>query len=532
MNSERRYLLAIFLSFLVLLVFYTPLLRKPQPQPLTNENPAISKPQTVAPSAALQQAEARTKTSRFYPLENELFSIRLTSEGAGVSELVLKDQQVKNNNAEHLIKTLGAETPAFVVEIQNQKNSFAHADFKFEPESSNNQKISFVYEVPGEIRMRKYYELIPGKFAFNIKLEIENLGRETLNAPLEFINQIYFGKDHSRYNQDQLESFMVPRMGKIKVVKEQKIRKNPVAMSEPILWQALTKHYFTVIVKPEKEAVSVETQESLDRESLEAALRFAPETINPGGKLETTFLVYAGPEYYENLKHFGFEETLVQGIWGFFRHWLFLSLRFCQRITGNYGLAILLMTLLIKGLFSPFTHMSFESMKKMQVIQPKLKAIQNQFKNDPTRLNKEMMELYKRHKVNPMGGCLPMVIQIPIFISFYQVLAQFVELKGVSFLWIKDLTQPDRLAKIPYLGFDLNLLPLLMIGTMIWQQKVTPQQSIGSPEQAKMMQFMPIIFGFMFYPLPSGLVLYWTLNNLLTVTHQMLFHHKTKQAEE
>ena len=287
-----------------------------------------------------------------------------------------------------------------------------------------------------------------------------------------------------------------------------------------------------MIVKPEKEAISAESKTSPERDALESTLKFAPEEVAPGGKFETSFLIYAGPEYYEDLKSFGFgfEQTLMQGTWGAVRHWLFFALRFCQKITGNYGFAILFMTFLIKVLFSPFTHMSFESMRKMQVVQPKVKSIQTQFKNDPTRMNKEMMELYRRHKVNPMGGCLPMIIQIPIFISFYQVLSQFVELKGVSLWWIKDLTQPDRLTKIPGIGIDFNLLPILMIGTMIWQQKVTPQQSMSSPEQAKMMQFMPIMFGFFFYQLPAGLVLYWTLNNLLTVIHQKIFHHRTPQV--
>ena len=138
------------------------------------------------------------------------------------------------------------------------------------------------------------------------------------------------------------------------------------------------------------------------------------------------------------------------------------------------------------------------------------------------------MQLYKRNKVNPMGGCLPMLLQIPIFISFYQVLSETIELKGSEFIfWIHDLAQPDRLASLPFslpvIGDSFNLLPLFMIASMVWQQKLTPQVS-SSPEQAQVMTFMPLIFGVMFYQMPSGLVLYWFVNNMLTIIHQVFIN--------
>jgi len=174
------------------------------------------------------------------------------------------------------------------------------------------------------------------------------------------------------------------------------------------------------------------------------------------------------------------QHLLSQGFFGVFKLWLLVALRWVHKVTGNYGWSIILITCAVKLLFTPFTHMSFESMRKMQALQPKIKALQEQYKQDQAKLSKETMELYKRHKVNPMGGRLPMLLQIPVFIAFYQVLVQTVELKGAPFLfWIRDLSEPDRLwalpFSLPFLGDGVNVLPILMLLSMVWQQRLTPR---------------------------------------------------------
>jgi YidC/Oxa1 family membrane protein insertase len=166
----------------------------------------------------------------------------------------------------------------------------------------------------------------------------------------------------------------------------------------------------------------------------------------------------------------------------------------------------------------------------MQAIQPKVKALQEQYKSDPQQMNKAVMEMYRKNKVNPLGGCLPLLLQMPIFIALYQTLTQSIELRGAKFFWwIKDLSAPDSFYTLPFsiplLGNHVNILPLLMIGSMIWQQKLTPTAS-ASKEQAKMMLLMPVVFGFIFYNLPAGLVLYWFINNVLTILHQSMMRTK------
>lgn len=537
MNTEQRYLLAVALCFLVLMVFYTPLFRDKtsnQPEQNIRQEIPFSEVQNIQPQT-VADAEIKTATpdeEKIFDLENNALQIRLTNQGAAIQEMLLKGDRRDQTKSTFLIQNTNKKK-AFSSDLGSQAPGFESATFELEKLDNLQKEASFVLEKPGEWKVRKRYRLLGEKPAFNLTIEIENISASEKPVTITLPFRLQVGNGGGQYAQDQWESFVVPRMGKITVRKAGSLKKKPFMFQGDIDWQALTRQYVALIVKPENTAVFSASSFIESEHVFESELGFSPKRIGPGGKEIEEFLVYAGREYYEDLKSFksGFEQTLTQGMWGIFRYWLFISLQLCERLTGGYGYAILLMTFLIKVLFSPLTHMSFESMRKMQVVQPKLKAIQTQFKNDPARLNKEMTELYKRHKVNPMGGCLPMFLQIPIFIGFYQVLAQFVELKGQSLWWIKDLTEPDRLAKIPYLGWDANLLPILMIGTMIWQQKVTPQQSFGSPDQAKMMQYMPVLFGIFFYQLPSGLVLYWTLNNLLTVIHQTAFHKKSSLPE-
>ena len=164
-------------------------------------------------------------------------------------------------------------------------------------------------------------------------------------------------------------------------------------------------------------------------------------------------------------------------------------------------------------------------MRHLQELQPQMEEMRRQYKDNPQKLNKEMMELYRRHKVNPMGGCFPILLQMPIFLAFYQTLMRSVELKGATFLWIKDLSMPDAAftlpTTLPLLGNSINLLPILMIGAMIMQQKLSQGKTAVQTDQQKMMAaIMPVMFGFIFYSLPSGLVLYWLTNTVLTSSLQ------------
>jgi len=204
-------------------------------------------------------------------------------------------------------------------------------------------------------------------------------------------------------------------------------------------------------------------------------------------------------------------------------------LNFIHRYIHNYGVAIILLTIFIKALFWPIAQKGMKSMRNMQKIQPKVTKLREKYKNDSTRMNQEMMNLYKTYKINPLGGCLPMVLQIPVFFALYKVLLQAIELRHAPFmLWITDLSAPDRLwmgLNLPYLG-GIPILTLLMGGSMFLQQKMSPAPA--DPTQAKIMMFLPIIFTFMFLNFASGLVLYWLVNNLLSIGQQYMVNRATE----
>jgi YidC/Oxa1 family membrane protein insertase len=233
--------------------------------------------------------------------------------------------------------------------------------------------------------------------------------------------------------------------------------------------------------------------------------------IGPGETAEYAYTMFAGPKVFSKLRGYGvgLEAAIEFGVFKFMAKPFLAVLNQFQGYLKNYGLAIILFTFIIKVIFYPLTKHSLTSMKEMQKVAPQLKAIKERFKGDKERLNKETMGLYKKYKINPLSGCLPMVMQIPVFIALYEVLYVAIELRHAPlFFWITDLS-----AKDPY-----YITPLLMGGSMFLQQKMSP--SSPDPTQAKMMMLMPVVFTFMFLSFPSGLVLYWLVNNILSVAQQ------------
>ncbi|MGH7428158.1 MAG: membrane protein insertase YidC, partial [Candidatus Methylomirabilaceae bacterium] len=262
------------------------------------------------------------------------------------------------------------------------------------------------------------------------------------------------------------------------------------------------------------------------------ALAAPAQTLRPGAEATERFTLYAGPKALDRLKASGphLDSIVDLGWFDFLARPALELLQFLYRFTGNYGLAIILVTLLQKIVFHPLTIKSLRSMQAMQALQPKIAAVQERYKNNPQRKQQEMMDLYKKHGVNPMGGCLPMVLQIPIFIALYNALSNSVEMWRARFLWIKDLSQPDALFTIDVWGlkdYPFNLLSLLMGVTMFVQQKMAP--ATGDPRQAKLMLYlMPTMFTFMFWTFPSGLVLYWLVNNILQIGQQYWLERQGK----
>ena len=240
-----------------------------------------------------------------------------------------------------------------------------------------------------------------------------------------------------------------------------------------------------------------------------------------------SYEIYVGPKDFTalNAVNQSLDRAIDFGWFHFIARPLVQLLRFSHSLTGNYGVDIILLTLLVKLIFFPLTNKSFRSMAQMREVQPLMERLREQYKDDREKLNKEMMELYKSRKVNPLGGCLPMLVQMPVFIGLYQALSFAIELRQAPFFgWIQDLSMPDRLGSLD-LWFiappGIPVLTLFMGGTMVIQQALTP--AMGDPMQQKMMMFMPVIFTVMFVNFPSGLVLYWLVNNVLSIAQQYAY---------
>lgn len=308
-----------------------------------------------------------------------------------------------------------------------------------------------------------------------------------------------------------------------------------------VVWGAVHNQFFTVIAAPASNALHLvarrvdlpppgatelaEFPKAVRRPfGYQAALVYPPATLAPGAALERQVDLFAGPKEYNTLATLPKQEDLAMNFgkfFGWFAKVLLLSMNFLHGTFGlAYGLAIIVITVIIKLLFWPLTRASTRSMKRMQALQPQMKALQEKYKDDPKRMNVKLMEFMKENKVSPLGGCLPMVIQIPVFIGFYQMLQNSIELRGASFLWACDLSQPDTVAILA--GFPINPLPLIMGATQLWQARLTPPSPGMDPVQAKMMQYMPLMFIFILYNFSSGLALYWTVQNLLSILQMKL----------
>jgi YidC/Oxa1 family membrane protein insertase len=195
---------------------------------------------------------------------------------------------------------------------------------------------------------------------------------------------------------------------------------------------------------------------------------------------------------------------------------------------GDYAIALVLMTITIKLLFWPLTQKSTRSMKRMQALAPEMKKLQEKYKDDPMKMNKKVMEFWREHKVSPMSGCWPMMIQLPIFFALFRMIPNAIELRGTPFLWACDLSKPDTVAVL--LGFAINPLPIIMGVTMLYQARLQPPSPGMDPAQQQMMKYMPLIFLVFLYTQPAGLTLYWTVQNLLTIAQTKLTKTKDEPA--
>jgi YidC/Oxa1 family membrane protein insertase len=388
----------------------------------------------------------------------------------------------------------------------------------------------------------KRFVTSPQGYVVDSSLDLENTGKDTVSLTGMTVSAgavfaLGLAEKDSYLGVDVLD-----RNGKIHRRPGAKLRERKEERAD-IKWLALRNQFFTVVLKPKDGAVgysAAAVQLPDDLKGVHGGVELSPVELKAGEKRSIRLSLYVGPKEYTALSSFGAVDVMDFGWFGFLGRWILVGLNFLYRLCGNYGIAIILLTIVIRLILYPLNQKSFRSMKEMQNLQPKIAALQTKYKDDPKKKQEEMMRIYKEHGVNPMGGCLPLLIQMPILIAFFRVLQNAIELWGAPFyLWIKDLSEPDALFRIstgesviPFIGrvvdgqgyVFLNVLPLVMLVVFYIQQKMSPTGMGATKEQRqqqKLMGYMmPVMFGVIFYNMPAGLNLYFAASTLLGILQQ------------
>ena len=293
-----------------------------------------------------------------------------------------------------------------------------------------------------------------------------------------------------------------------------------------IAWAAVTSQYFCTILTAQNKGIagawatrfdtsllSQRTQKPIS--GIAGGLQLEALHLAPGETVSYHFTIFAGPKDFKALEKIGGGQQAVMnfGIFHLVSEFLLWAMNSLKGLLGNYAAAIIILTLLIKSALWPIQNKATNSMRRMQVLSPKMTQLREKYKDNPTKMNEELMKLYKQYGVNPFGGCLPMLVQIPVFFGFYSMLGTAIELRNSHFLWIHDLSQPDTIAH--FMNMPINLLPIIMAGTMLWQMSLSPKG--GDPAQQRMMYLMPIVFLSFCYNFASALALYWTTQNIFSI---------------
>ena len=386
---------------------------------------------------------------------------------------------------------------------------------KLDLQAGEKGSIKFIGRAASGVVIEKIYSFQGDGYAFNLGVKIYNPGSTALGGDLLLTLSHPWNAEHagSRYNYVGPTSLVGE---KVKTAKVKDLEETPQVFGKETVWSGFETKYFMNIAVPLQDS-SDKVTVAKTNSSIENQFQSPKLSLAGGSSRELSYLLYFGPRDLDILKKL--DHQLAKAIdFGFFSIIavpLLHVLKFFYSYVGNYGIAIILLTVIIKLIFWPLTQKSYGSMKAMQKLQPEMQKIREKYKNDKERLNREMTELYKTHRVNPLGGCLPMLIQIPVFFALYKVLLGSIELRHAYFgLWLTDLS-----AKDPY-----YITPIIMGVTKFVQQRMTP--SSMDPTQAKLFLLMPVIFTFLFLNFPSGLVIYWLVNNLLTILQQYFINRK------
>ena len=468
--------------------------------------------------AEVYRKEQAGRSPRSIKVRTDLYEMSINTKGAVITSWLLNDYRDKEGKPVELVSEESVKRNFYPLSLQfddpglsrRNQNAVYEADsheLKLDAHSPL-ASLTLAYTDPSGLKISKELQFSNDNYYVSVTVKQQNLAETPLLSRYYLAWGYNLGREkgQSKYHYT----------GPISYIDEELVEDKPddiegkVYHKGNISWTALQDVYFASILIPHTVVSEVVINKDEDK-LLSMGLYSGAGQVGPGETLKDVFGLYAGPKKMEPLAalDMNLDKIIDYGWFDILAKPLMRVLNFFNRYTHNYGWDIIILTVLIKIIFFPLTTASFKSMRSMQTLQPKIAHLRKKYKNDPQKLNSEIMELYKKHKVNPLGGCMPMLLQIPVFFALYKALLMSIELRHAPFIfWITDLS-----AKDPY-----YITPILMGVSMFVQQKMTP--SSGDPKQAKLMLILPVVFTFMFLNFPSGLVIYWLLNNILGIGQQ------------
>jgi YidC/Oxa1 family membrane protein insertase len=531
---EKRAFLAVILSIAVFYLFsmvFGPAKKQLPPKVFQNATsaavtatpaggPAAQPASPVVNGAPVQSA----RPAQDVAVDTGLYTAVFSSRGGSLKSMTLKKYREQNTPTASPV-VLGINSDPSLLNFSTRATGINLPDGAiFQPDADKitlaageSRQLTFNYISGQGFTVRKVYTFTGGSYGIKLDTQVYN------NSPAPLVGAIqqvmtYPAVLKEKSRQDVSGSYLYNDDG-LKSDKAKSLAGASKKYERNVLWAGFADKYFLSAILAEKgsiASVELKTNAAGFLESIVSAPQF---TVNPGQSATVAQHLFVGPKDIDVLKAQGnyLEQSLDLGWFSAIAKPLLYTLKFFYRYVGNYGIAIIIITVILKALFFPLTHKSYKSMKGMQKIQPEMNKIREKYKDDRDAMNKAVMELYREHKVNPLGGCLPMVVQIPVFFALYKSLMFSIELRHAPFFfWIADLSDKD-----PY-----YVTPVIMGITMFVQQKMTPSQM--DPVQQKMMLALPVVFTFMFLSFPSGLVLYWLVNNILTIGQQMYINKLVK----
>jgi YidC/Oxa1 family membrane protein insertase len=496
--------------------------------PQSSAKPAVAEASQVpaGPATPASQAEVITVTT-------DLVKAEISTAGGELVRLELLKHQDANDPTKNVVlmetggvRTYVAQSGLIGGAFPNHRSIFTARPGTRTLDSGSSVSVILEAELNG-VKLTKTYVFKRGEYAIDIKHEILNATDASI-TPSVYLQLV---RDDSKLEGDSMfySTFNGPAVytdiEKFRKVSFEDIAKakNPPNAVGDNGWIAMVQHYFVSAYQPDgKTPRELFTKKIADANLYAVGAIMKLGSIAPGANAEQSGKIFAGPQESSNLEKFATDFDLVKdyGWLTIIAKPIFWLMEQIHQILGNWGWTIIVLTILIKLAFFPLSAASYRSMAKMKLVTPKMTAIRERHKGDAQKMNAAMMELYKTEKINPLGGCLPIVVQIPVFIALYWVLLASVEMRNAPWLgWIQDLSTPD----------PFYILPVIMAVSMFIQTKLNPTPP--DPIQAKVMMFMPIAFSVMFFFFPAGLVLYWVVNNILSIAQQWAITKKFTDAK-